>query len=93
MAEEIEDRVRTLENAIDVLGETLKENPVSAKCEAVLRAPEPTKSTCYDFREIRRWVMCKTWALMETEKLPFKDAIRKSWQEARSKCKAVSAII
>ena len=57
MPEAMEDRVRTLEDAIDVLGEVMKENPVSPKCEAVLRAPEPTKSTCYDFREIRRWVI------------------------------------
>jgi len=57
MQEAMEDRVRTLENAIDVLGEALKENPVSPKCEAVLRAPEPTKSTCYDFSGIRRWVI------------------------------------
>jgi len=92
MEEAMEDRVRTLENAIDVLGEALKENPVSPKCEAVLTA-SMTKSVCYDFREIRRWVMCKTWALMETEKLPFKDSIKKAWAEARAKCAEVSAAI
>ena len=45
-----------------------------------------TKDTCIDFRAIRRFVMAKAWELMEREKLPFREAIKKGWEYARAEC-------
>ena len=52
-----------------------------------------TKERCYDFREIRRWVMCKAWELMETEKLRFRDAVKKAWDLVRIECAKVGAYV
>lgn len=57
-------------------------NPVSEKCERVLE----TTPKCYDFAGIRRWVMCRAWQEMEKRKIPFSEAIRISWSEARRVC-------
>jgi len=62
-------------------------NPISAKCEYVLERGTPAE-VCKDFREIRRWVLCRAWELMETEGLRFRDAISRAWIEAKEKCAA-----
>jgi len=68
-------------------------NPgVSEKCEIVLKQPV-TKDLCYDFRKIRQRVLCRAWELIEKEKIPFRDAIRKSWREIKEECARISAVI
>ncbi len=57
-------------------------NPVSYKCEKVL-AETPK---CWDFSGIRRWAACFAWDLMEKEKIGWREAIGRAWDEARKKC-------
>jgi hypothetical protein len=60
-------------------------------CEIVLK--DVTLDTCRDFRESRRWVMCKAWELMDKQKVgSFKEAISKAWSELREKCRAPSTV-
>lgn len=58
------------------------DNPLSAKCERVLG----TIPKCYDFRGIRRWVMCKAWDIMETRRVPFATSISEAWDKAKGVC-------
>lgn len=51
------------------------------------------KETCYDFRKVRAYVMCKAWYLMEKERIPFREAIRRAWDETKVACAEKSAII
>lgn len=61
--------------------DALGHNPLSAHCEAVLaKAP-----LCYDFRNIRGWVMCRAWDILEKEKRT-KLPVSEAWQEARKVC-------
>lgn len=84
MRQEVIDQIakRTAEEvAKQMSDEMLHHSPISAHCEAVLA--EPPK--CYDFRNIRAWVMCKAWDILEKgkrTKLPVSEA----WQEARKVC-------
>lgn len=64
---------------ITLLGEN---KMVSAVCAKVLEKPPK----CFDFRGIRRWAMCRAWQIMETEKKPFKKAIKEAWRHAKSIC-------
>ena len=61
--------------------------PISLVCQVELSKPI-TSDLCYDFREIRRWVMCNTWKLIEREHLSFSEAIKRSWREIKLKCLA-----
>jgi len=67
-------------------------NSVSMKCKILLEKGLD-KETCYDFRKVRAYVMCHTWELMEKEKIPFREAIRRSWADTKKGCAEVSAII
>lgn len=46
--------------------------------------------TCRNFRGIRQWVMCRAWR-REHEGVSFGEAIRESWREAISACRAAGA--
>jgi len=51
-----------------------------------------TTDTCMDFRESRRWVMCRAWDLMDKKEVDsFKEAIGKAWDELRTRCRAPKA--
>ena len=54
---------------------------------------ELTKSTCYDFRAIRSVVMKHTWELMEKERLPFREAIKRSWEDVKVQCLKLGALV
>lgn len=58
------------------------DNPLSAKCERALE----TVPKCWDFRGIRRYVMCDAWRRMEQQRIPFAQAIRESWGNAKGVC-------
>ena len=58
------------------------DNPVSLKCEAVLSTP----AKCYDFSQARKWAACRSWDIMEKEKVGWQEAISKAWNEVRSSC-------
>jgi hypothetical protein len=68
------------------------EDPLSLKCEEVLKAPL-TKDRCFDFRESRRWALCETWKLFEERKIPFKEARKLAWEEMKKKCAEIGAYI
>lgn len=80
-AEEIITELRKLSNRIDAaLSEG--DNPVSAKCATVLgEIPK-----CYDFSGTRRFAACRAWDLMESEKISWREAISRAWEEVKSKC-------
>jgi len=60
-------------------------NPVSEHCKFVLENDLPPE-VCRSFRGIRSWVMCRTFELMEKKKMPFRQAIRTAWAEAKQRC-------
>ena len=51
------------------------------------------KETCYDFRKVRAWVMCKAWEKMSKEPTRFADAVRAAWADAKTECARKSAAI
>jgi hypothetical protein len=65
---------------------------LSEKCAAVLAKP-PTKEECYDFRAVRRRAICTAWKILEEEKIPFREAIKRGWAETKAKCREISAVI
>ena len=71
----------------DMLGlERHEINEPSEKCKPVLEIGL-TPSVCKDFRAIRRWVACRAWQLLESDKYDrWRDAIRQAWMEARTEC-------
>ena len=76
-----------------MLGLTEKEsNDISEKCKLILEE-KLTKDRCFDFRGVRQWVMCRTWEMMEKERVPFAEGIRRAWDEIKSKCSEVGANI
>jgi len=75
-----------------IIGDWLKMEDLSLKCELVLKQPL-TKDRCFDFRESRRWTMCKAWELMETQKIPFREARKLAWEELKKECAKIGAII
>ena len=66
-------------------------NP-SEKCRLILDRGLP-KEVCQNFREYRRWVMCRAFELMEKEGLSFSEALDKAWDEVHEKCAEVGVII
>lgn len=78
---EIIDELKKLSNRLEVaLAEG--DNPISAKCSLVLDSPVK----CYDFSGSRRFAACRAWNLMETEKIDWREAIKRAWDEVKSKC-------
>jgi len=67
-------------------------NPVSEHCKRIFDIGL-NKKTCYDFRFIRAWVMCKAWQLIEEQHLRFGDAIRAAWKIAKDICAEQGAYI
>jgi len=65
---------------------------VSPRCQIVLEKGV-TKDVCYDFRRIRAYVMCKAWKIMEEEKVPFRSAIKRAWDEAKRECAEAGALV
>ncbi len=59
---------------------------VSARCETALKEPA-SRETCLDFREVRRRVMCDAWRRVEEERVPFREAVRRSWDRAMEECR------
>jgi hypothetical protein len=60
--------------------------------EEILKEPL-TKEQCYDFRAIRRRAMAFGWKRYESERIPFREAIKKGWSDVKSACKEIGAII
>ena len=90
---EVEEKVKKIEDAVEILASEVREiDEVSPKCASVLEAPL-SKDRCYSFRGIRQWVMCRAWEIMETEKVPFSEAISRAWAEAKKGCTEISAVI
>jgi len=50
-------------------------------------------STCYDFKEVRKWVMLRCWTIFEEERVPFREAIRRAWGDVKSVCREKGAYI
>jgi hypothetical protein len=65
---------------------------ISVHCKVILEKGLD-KETCYDFRKVRAYVMCKSWDKMLKEKVRFADAIKASWGETKSECARLSAYI
>lgn len=66
-------------------GEELREER-NMPCEDVLERGL-TRDVCSDFRGLRRWVMCRTWEMLDRgEESNFRRAMKKAWAEARSTC-------
>ncbi|MEM2445746.1 MAG: hypothetical protein QW734_03725 [Candidatus Bathyarchaeia archaeon] len=63
---------------------------LSLRCKTILETPL-TKDVCMDFRAIRARVLCRTWEIMEKEKIGFAPAIKKSWQEHKIECTKLGA--
>lgn len=57
-------------------------NPVSEHCERVLASPP----SCYSFRDMRAYASCLGWKYMDEKKIPWKEAIRQAWTEAKRVC-------
>lgn len=69
---------------------------LSARCKTMLSLFEnknEREDICHDFRNIRAVVMCIAWKKMESEQIPFKDAMNAAWAEVKDKCGEVEAYI
>lgn len=61
-------------------------NP-SSDCEVVLDEGL-IEEVCKDFREIRRWVLCRAWQLLDSKEVDtFEVAMETAWAEAKNKCR------
>jgi len=58
---------------------------VSEHCKITLGAPL-SQERCLDFREARRLAMCHAWDIHESEKIPFRDSIKRGWEIVKSDC-------
>ena len=68
-------------------------NEPSEKCRLVLERGL-TKDVCTNFREIRRWVACRTWQLLDEGKYTsWRDAIRQAWREAKEGCFKIGVVV
>ncbi len=59
---------------------------ISERCQTALKEPV-SRETCLSFRDVRRRVMCDTWKRVEEEKIPFREAVRRSWDKALEDCR------
>ena len=57
--------------------------PVSTRCHRVLEQPP----VCGDFRQVRRRVLCDAWNRVQAEGLTFREALRRSWDQALDACR------
>ena len=57
--------------------------PISRKCERALEQPP----ACEDFKKIRRRVLCDAWRRVAEEGIPFREAVRRSWDQALDQCR------
>jgi hypothetical protein len=57
------------------------------RCVEVLARPLD-KELCLDFREVRRRNMCRAWEILEKEKVTFKEAVKRSWDETLEGCRS-----
>ena len=76
-----------IDMAAEILGIHPKEvNDPSIKCSIVLgQGLQP--EVCSDFRAVRRWVLCRTWELLDSHGAKsFREAIRRAWEEVRLSC-------
>ena len=48
---------------------------------------------CYDFRKVRGAVLLHTWHLFETERIPFREAIKRAWAKVKEICREKGAYI
>lgn len=60
---------------------TQKYNSPSIHCEGVLSKPPK----CGSFREMRSWVLCRAWQIMDQEKLSTLP-VGRAWDEAKRQC-------
>jgi len=56
---------------------------LSEKCRVRLKEPPD----CFDPRGVRSWVICKAWERVLKERVPFRDAMRLSWEEVKKTCR------
>ncbi len=87
LAAQCADKDTLAKHVAEILGIDIKDiNPVSQHCRQVLDRGV-TKEVCGDFREIRRFVMCKAFEILDTG--PTKslgDALRAAWKVAKDLC-------
>ena len=58
----------------------------SGRCPAVL-SPEHLPQVCGNYRERRRWIMCRVWEMVNTgEVAEFRDAVKRAWAETKQRC-------
>ena len=57
--------------------------PISRKCERALEQPP----VCGNFRQVRRRVLCDAWQRVAEEGLTFREAVRRSWDQALDQCR------
>lgn len=58
---------------------------MSSHCRIVLEEGL-SKDTCYDFRKVRSYVMCRAWDTMKKEGITFRDAVKRAWEETTGVC-------
>jgi hypothetical protein len=94
IVDDLFDTLISISDIADMLGvERHEVNDPSEKCALVL-SRGLNKQICEDFREIRRWVACRTWQLLDSGIYHrWRDAIRRAWAEAKEKCVEVGVII
>lgn len=77
----LSEQIEKLSNRLEAkLSES--DNPISAKCEAVLETPPK----CYDFSGTRRFAACLAWDLMEKERIGWGEAIKEAWSKVKKTC-------
>lgn len=60
--------------------------PSSKKCRIALDQPV-TPAVCLNFRQVRRHVLCDAWQRVREENIPFREAVRRSWDKALDQCR------
>ena len=60
--------------------------PTSQRCHRVLQEPV-TPAVCDNFRQVRRRVLCDAWNRVQEEGLTFREALRRSWDQALDQCR------
>lgn len=77
-------------------GQVFKESELMTDTIKLLPATiveDLTKEICNDFRAIRSAVMRRAWELMDTEKIPFRNAIKRAWNEVKKQCFKLGAVV
>jgi len=58
---------------------------ISSHCELVLRRGL-TREICQDMRARLSWLLCHAWDIHEKERISFREAVRRSWNDLKSGC-------